>query len=63
MIRYPIFKENAVIGTTATSSGVPEELHNMIRSACSRMESRGFRVKCGDTLWTQEKAKSAPASV
>ncbi|MDW2878659.1 MULTISPECIES: S66 family peptidase [Bacillaceae] len=63
MIKYPILKEEAVIGVTATSSGVPEELHGMIRSACSRMESRGFRVKRGDTLWTQEKAKSAPASV
>ncbi|KZE69048.1 peptidase S66 [Fictibacillus phosphorivorans] len=63
MIRYPMLKESAKIGVTAPSSGVPPVLHNMFKQACERMEQRGFEVTCGDTVWTQSKAKSAPAKV
>ncbi len=63
MIKYPMLKENAVIGVTAPSSGVPLVLHNMFKKACERMERRGYKVICGDTVWTQAKAKSAPAKV
>jgi muramoyltetrapeptide carboxypeptidase LdcA involved in peptidoglycan recycling len=61
MITYPHLKMGATIGVTAPSSGVPTELHEILKLACSRMELRGFRTTCGDTVWTQNKAKSAPA--
>lgn len=63
MIRYPWLKEGAVIGTTAPSSGVDEGMHDLIREASKRLESAGFQVVAGDSVWTQEKAKSAPAKV
>jgi muramoyltetrapeptide carboxypeptidase len=63
MIKYPILKNNAMIGVTAPSSGVPSFLHDMFKQACERMEKRGYQVTVGDTVWTQEKAKSAPAKV
>lgn len=63
MIRYPILREGAVIGTTAPSSGVEESMHELIREASRRLESEGFKVVAGDTVWTQAKAKSAPAKV
>ncbi|GIN85927.1 LD-carboxypeptidase [Heyndrickxia sporothermodurans] len=61
MITYPILKKEATIGVTAPSSGVQMELHEMFKQACKRMEQKGFTIECGDTVWTQEKAKSAPA--
>ncbi|MCJ8012876.1 LD-carboxypeptidase [Paenibacillus sp. KQZ6P-2] len=63
MIRYPLLKEGAVIGTTAPSSGVEESMHDLIREASRRLENEGFQVIAGDTVWTQTKAKSAPAKV
>ncbi|MBU7315008.1 S66 family peptidase [Paenibacillus oleatilyticus] len=62
-MNYPVFKEAATIGVTAPSSGVPSALHDLVKLSCSRMQSRGFNVVCGETVWTQEKAKSAPAQV
>jgi muramoyltetrapeptide carboxypeptidase len=61
MIQYPYIKKGATIGITAPSSGVQTELHEMIKLACSRMKSKGFNIICGDTVWTQDKAKSSPA--
>jgi muramoyltetrapeptide carboxypeptidase len=61
MISYPFLKKGATIGVTAPSSGVPTQFHEVLRLACSRMEQRGFTVVCGETVWTQTKAKSAPA--
>ncbi|WP_274654724.1 S66 family peptidase [Paenibacillus humicola] len=63
MIRYPFLKEGAVIGVTAPSSGVAEPLHDLVRQATLRLEAKGYRVVCGETVWTQKKAKSAPAPV
>lgn len=63
MITYPTLKKGATIGVTAPSSGVPAYLHELIRLACKRMESRGYSCVCKDTVWTQEKAKSAPAHI
>ncbi|MFY0759790.1 S66 peptidase family protein [Metabacillus dongyingensis] len=63
MITYPILKNEATIGVTAPSSGVPSELHDILTQACTRMESRGYKVICGKTPWTQEKAKSAHFSI
>ncbi|GHH99735.1 S66 family peptidase [Neobacillus kokaensis] len=61
MITYPHLKNGATIGVTAASSGVPVELHEIVKLASTRLEQKGFRVVCGDTVWTQKKAKSAPA--
>jgi muramoyltetrapeptide carboxypeptidase len=61
MITYPSFEKKATIGVTAPSSGVEEELHELVKFSCSRLEERGYSVICGDTVWTQNKAKSSPA--
>lgn len=61
MITYPQLNTCATIGVTAPSSGVASELHELVKLACSRLERNGFQVVCGDTVWTQDKAKSAPA--
>jgi muramoyltetrapeptide carboxypeptidase len=61
MITYPFLKQNATIGVTAPSSGVPAELHDLVKLACTRLEQDGFRTIIGKTAWTQDKAKSAPA--
>lgn len=63
MITYPQFKKHATIGVTAPSSGVEEELHHLLKSAEKRFESEGHVLKFGQTAWTQDKAKSANASV
>ncbi|MHC0039489.1 S66 family peptidase [Pseudoneobacillus sp. C159] len=61
MIKYPSYTKGATIGVTAPSSGVRDELQGMFKHACKRMEEKGFNVVCGDTVWNQHKAKSAPA--
>ncbi|MGG4492496.1 S66 family peptidase [Brevibacillus reuszeri] len=61
MITYPFLVKGATIGVTAPSSGVSVGLHNLLKQACDRLEQRGYRVAVGETAWTQEKAKSAPA--
>ncbi|PLS03777.1 S66 family peptidase [Neobacillus cucumis] len=65
MITYPHLRldEGVLIGVTAPSSGVPNELHEVLKAALRRMEQRGFQVTSGDTAWTQSKAKSAPALI
>ncbi|MFC5451914.1 S66 family peptidase [Paenibacillus aestuarii] len=63
MIRYPALNEGTTIGVTAPSSGVSVELHDLLRLAFKRMEVQGFKVVCGETIWTQNKAKSSPAKV
>lgn len=63
MIYYPFLQEGAAIGVTAPSSGVQPNMHELLKLACSRMEMKGFNVICGDTVWTEEKAKSAPAKL
>jgi muramoyltetrapeptide carboxypeptidase len=62
MITYPFLKKKATIGVTAPSSGVEEELHELVKQSCSRLEERGYTVICRETVWTQDKAKSAPAA-
>lgn len=61
MITYPFLQEQATIGVTAPSSGIQGELRDLVTLATSRLESAGFQVVCGETVWTQSKAKSAPA--
>ncbi|HEY2494891.1 MAG TPA: S66 peptidase family protein [Paenibacillus sp.] len=61
MIKYPFLAKGATIGVTAPSSGMETVLHKMLKQASSRMEAEGYSIICGDTVWTQNKAKSAPA--
>ncbi|MEJ8305080.1 S66 peptidase family protein [Saccharibacillus sacchari] len=61
MIRYPLLEPGATIGVTAPSSGVSPDMHELLKQAMRRMENQGFAVSGGDTIWTQYKAKSAPA--
>jgi len=61
MIIYPFLEKDATIGVTAPSSGVQVELHDMFKLACSRIEMKGYKVICGDTVFSQDKAKSSPA--
>ncbi|WP_172197298.1 S66 family peptidase [Saccharibacillus qingshengii] len=63
MIRYPFLKEGTTIGVTAPSSGVEPDMHGLLKQAIRRMEEDGFAVSTGDTVWTQHKAKSAPAGL
>ncbi|WP_270180874.1 S66 family peptidase [Alkalihalobacillus sp. CinArs1] len=63
MIQYPTLKNSAKIGVTAPSSGVPESLHTILREAIEKVEAKGYDVSCGETVWTQKKAKSASAKV
>lgn len=63
MITYPFLKEEAIIGVTVPSSGVNAELHDLLKLACNRLKLKGFDVICGETVWTQDKAKSAPAKL
>ncbi|WP_419880779.1 S66 family peptidase [Peribacillus sp. B-H-3] len=61
MITYPTLKSEGVIGITAPSSGVGRELHQIFQQSMRRLEEKGYSIICGDTVWTQEKAKSASA--
>jgi muramoyltetrapeptide carboxypeptidase len=63
MITYPNLKKGAKIGVTAPSSGVSNELHHLIYEASEKMIKKGYSLSVGKTVWTQEKAKSAPAKV
>ena len=63
MIRYPVLNDGATIGVTAPSSGVEVELHELLKLSIQRMKSKGFQVDCGETVWTQYKAKSSPAQI
>ncbi|UTE75747.1 S66 peptidase family protein [Rossellomorea sp. KS-H15a] len=61
MITYPILKKHSNVGVTAPSSGVPHELHDSLKKAIAKMVEEGYRIECGETVWKQHKAKSAPA--
>lgn len=61
MIRYPKGLEiGQTIGVTATSSGVESELHHLLRKTAGQFELRGYAIKLGDTVWTDEKLTSVP---
>ncbi|PGM56636.1 S66 peptidase family protein [Bacillus sp. AFS053548] len=62
MIKYPVLKSGATIGVTAPSSGLKEQFHELMKQSINRMERDGFKVECGDIVWTQDKAKSANAN-
>ncbi|MBY9079253.1 LD-carboxypeptidase [Paenibacillus sp. HN-1] len=61
MIRYPHMKEGITIGVTAPSYGVKEENHDLLKQADNRLIQQGYQIQYGETVWTQDKAKSSPA--
>ena len=63
MIRYPILRQGAAIGVMSPSSGVDAELHHLLLLSRERMESKGYAVTFGETVWTQNKAKSSAAKI
>lgn len=63
MVYYPQLKAGDTIGVTASSSGVDENLHHLVHQSISKMEKRGYKIICGDTVWKQEKASAGPASI
>lgn len=63
MIQYPFLEQHSKIGITASSSGVPNELHHLLHDAVSKMKSKGFNIVEGKTIWTQDKAASAPVKI
>src|SRR5699024_6771917 len=61
MVNYPKpLKTGDKIGVTAPSSGVEEHLHLLLHKAKENVEKAGFKVIAGDTIWTEDKATSAP---
>jgi len=62
-LKYPLLKSNIKIGVTAPSSGVDMELHSLIDESKKAMESRGYHLSIGKTVWTQNKAKSDFATI
>jgi muramoyltetrapeptide carboxypeptidase LdcA involved in peptidoglycan recycling len=63
MITYPFLSKGSTIGVSAPSSGVREDLHGALKLAVNRMKELGYDVFLGETVWTQDKAKSAHAKI
>lgn len=61
MIRYPQFQTGARIGVTAPSSGVPKELHSTLELALERLTAKDYQMVVGETVWTQDRVRSARA--
>lgn len=60
MIKYPKpLKVGGKIGVTAPSSGVEKSLHILLKKAKENVEKEGYFVIEGDTIWTENKAKSS----
>lgn len=60
MIRYPkALQPGDTIAVTAPSSGVEKELHWVMEQAKEKVEKMGYNVIIGDTVWTEDKARSA----
>lgn len=59
MITYPLLNDGAAIGVTASSYGVSPLDRKLFEQACERMKEKGYRVHCGETVFKQNKAKSA----
>ncbi|WP_411214659.1 S66 peptidase family protein [Terribacillus saccharophilus] len=52
---------NSTFAITAPSSGVPAPLHPKIHKAKSQLEKLGAYVVIGETVWTQQAARSSSA--
>ncbi|QKS70033.1 LD-carboxypeptidase [Paenalkalicoccus suaedae] len=62
MITYPILHKQDQISVTAVSSGVPPELHFLLKEAKEKLERDGYQVDIDDTAWTHKELQAAPAS-
>ncbi len=58
-IQYPTVKMPLTIGVTAPSSGVEKHLHLLIKEAEKQLVQRDLNVVIGNTVWTQDKGRSA----
>lgn len=63
MITYPLLNDGAAIGVTASSYGVSPLDRKLFEQACERMKEKGYRVYCGETVFKQNKAKSASGKI
>lgn len=54
---------NSTFAITAPSSGVPAPLHSKIHKAKSQLEKLGAHVVIGETVWTQQAARSSSAEI
>ncbi|AZN39342.1 S66 family peptidase [Paenibacillus albus] len=61
-IQYPQLQSHSTIGVTAPSSGVDPSRYQWLEQTRERLGATGLQVQFGDTVWTQNKAKSAPAA-
>jgi muramoyltetrapeptide carboxypeptidase len=60
-IIYPRpLRKGSRIAVTAPSSGVEEHLHFLLHKAKQQVESHGFEVVEGETIWTEDKCVSSP---
>ncbi|UTH13115.1 S66 family peptidase [Macrococcus equipercicus] len=57
MIKYPVLNENAVIGVTAPSSGLPDFMHHYLVDIKKRFQNTN-EIVIGQSVMTQHKAKS-----
>lgn len=63
-IIYPhALTADSTFAITAPSSGVPASLHPRIHKAKKQLEKLGNRVIIGETVWTQEAARSSSAEI
>jgi muramoyltetrapeptide carboxypeptidase LdcA involved in peptidoglycan recycling len=63
-IIYPKpLRRGDTIAVTAPSSGVEPHLHHLLDRAREMVESLGYNVTEGGTIWTNDKCVSAPAAV
>ncbi|MUT66251.1 S66 peptidase family protein [Paenibacillus sp. NEAU-GSW1] len=63
MITYPILAQGATLGVTAPSSGARPTVHHLLHEADKRLTAKGYKVRFGETPWTQNKVRSAHSSV
>src|SRR5699024_8271813 len=64
MIKYPKpLKVGDKIGVTAPSSGVEKSLHILLEKAKENVDKEGYFVIEGDTIWTENKAKSSSKEI
>lgn len=60
-IVYPEpLKKGDKIAISALSSGVKEGMHYLVHKSKKNLESKGFEVEIGQTVWSQNKGRSAP---
>ena len=61
MIKYPELNDRLHIGVTAPSSGVSDEMKNILEEAVAKMEDNKHKVTVGATSWLQDRVRSTTA--